>query len=101
MRKNRSGIPYFRAVPSASGFKYYWLPPKALWKARIFRFVTLGTDLNRAKAEANQWNKKLDAYYVVVHGKQACLECIKPMTAGFIVRSFEASSKFSRYSART
>jgi hypothetical protein len=63
MRPNRHGVPYFKAHKPNGKQMYYWIPPKSLWEAGIFRFVTLGRDFTAAIAEAKQWNKKLEAYY--------------------------------------
>ena len=101
MRPNNSGVQYFKAHSPNGKLTYYWIPPKALWNAGIFRFVTLGRDFTVAIAEAKQWNKKLEAYYASTRGRRPYLETPKPMSAAFIARSFEASYKFSKYSART
>jgi integrase len=101
MRPNGNGVRYFKAHAPNGKLTYYWIPPKALWKAGIFRFVTLGRDFTTAIAEAKQWNRKLDDYYVSVRGRRPQIETTKPMSAAFIARSFEASHKFSKYSSRT
>jgi integrase len=101
MRPNGNGVRYFKAHAPNGKLTYYWIPPKSLWKAGIFRFVTLGREFTTAIAEAKQWNKKLDAYYVSIRGRRPHLETVRPMSAAFIARSFEASFKFSKYSERT
>src|SRR5260221_9021019 len=101
MRPNSNGVQYFKAHKPNGKLTYYWIPPKSLWKAGIFRFVTLGGDITAPIAEAKQWNKKLDAYYVSIRGRRTRLETVKPMRAAFIARSFEATHKFNKYSART
>ena len=78
MRPNRNGVPYFKAHKPNGKLAYYWIPPKSLWKAGIFRFVTLGSDYALAITEAKQWNKKLDAYYSCVRKAPQRLGPVKP-----------------------
>src|SRR5436305_2232518 len=101
MRPNSHRISHFKPINRKGTPTYYWIPPKALRKAGIFRFVTLGRDFGLASAEAKEWNKKLDAYWEHVRGRRAHLERVEPMSAAFVARSFEASLKFSRSSERT
>jgi integrase len=101
MRTNKYGVRGLKGVQLKNGMVYFWTPPLSLQKARIFRFKTLGTDLNVAVAKARDWNAKLEAYRSTVNGTKAKLGIISPMTVGFLIREFEASPKFARYALRT
>jgi hypothetical protein len=101
MRRNSHDIRYFRYKDIKGRRTYYWIPPRSLWKTGNFRFVTLGTDLSYAKAEAEQWNKKLEAYRGRMGDHKPKLVDALPGTAAHLARSFEASVAFSRYALRT
>jgi integrase len=73
----------------------------SLQKAGIFKHKSLGTNHELAVAKARDWNAKLEAYRREVHGTKITLVTIKPMTVGYLVRQFETSPRFARYSLRT
>ena len=101
MRTNKYGVRGLKGVQLKRGFVYFWTPPISLQKAGIFKFKTLGTDLQAAVAKAHDWNAKLQSYRLVTHGIKPTLTTIKPMTVGYLVRQVEASPRFARYSLRT
>jgi len=101
MRKNKYGVRGLKGVQLKKGLVYFWTPPLSLQRASIFYFKTLGTDLNVAVAKARDWNAKLEAYRSAVNGTKATLGTVSPMTVGFLIREFETSPKFARYSPRT
>ena len=101
MRTNKYGVRGLKGVQLKNGMVYFWTPPLSLQRARIFRFKTLGTDLNVAVAKARDWNAKLEAYRSAVNGAKPTLGTVGPMTVGFLIREFEASPKFARYAHRT
>ena len=67
----------------------------------IFRHKTLGSDFDIAVAQACDWNAKLEAYRSAVKGVKPKLTTIGPGTVGHLVREFEASPRYARYSCRT
>jgi integrase len=73
----------------------------SLQKAGIFKHKTLGIDLDIAVDKARDWNAKLQAYRVSVHGIRPKLKTIGPGTVGDLVRQFEVSPRYARYSYRT
>ncbi len=101
MRTNKFGVRGLKSVQLKRGLVYFWTPPVSLQKARIFRFTTLGTDLNTAVSEAHEWNARLKAHRLNVNGIKPTLAIINPMTVGYLFRLFEASPKFSRYAPVT
>jgi integrase len=70
-------------------------------KAEIFKRTALGTDFELALDMARDWNAKLEAYRVAVNGPKPKLMSIQPGTVGDLVRQFEASPRYARYSYRT
>jgi integrase len=80
---------------------YFWTPPLSLQRAGIFHYETLGTDFTAAVTKARDWNAKLEAYRSAVYGTKAALGVISPMSVGFLIRKFEASPKFARYTPQT
>jgi hypothetical protein len=48
MRTNKYGVRGLKGVQLKRGFVYFWTPPISLQKAGIFKFKTLGTDLQAA-----------------------------------------------------
>jgi len=100
MRPNKYGVRYLKGVQLKRGLIYFWVPPKTLWRASIFPFVTLGADFASAVAKAIEWNQKLDAYRMQVNGPKPMLGAIRPMSVGDLIRRFETSPKYARYSLR-
>jgi integrase len=80
---------------------YFWVPPVSLQRAGVFKHKTLGTDFEAAAAEARNWNTQLDAYRAAGVGVRPRLTTILPGTVGHLVRQFEASPRYARYSSRT
>jgi len=102
MRSNPYGVPYLKGTRFEKGVVYYWLPPKKLIQAKIYHQKTLSSDFACAVAQAKELNRKLNAYRLKVNGPpKPKLRMIKPMTAGYLVRLFEASPKFAQYVPRT
>jgi hypothetical protein len=101
MRTNKYGVRGLKGVQLKRGFVYFWTPPVSLLKAGIFHFKTLGTDFAIAVAKAHDWNAKLEAHRRDRTGIKPVLAIINPMTVGYLVRQFEASPKFARYSRVT
>ncbi len=101
MRTNKYGVRGLKGVQLNNGFVYFWTPPVSLQKAGIFKHKTLGTDFETSVAKARDWNCKLEAYRLAVNGTKPMLKSIEPMTVGYLVRQFEASPRFARYSLRT
>jgi integrase len=101
MRSNRYGLRGLKGVQLERGLIYFWIPPKALLKAGAFHSVTLGPDFRSAVGRAVEWNKKLEAYRLSIDGPKPTLGAIIPGTTAHLVRTFEASPKFTRYSLRT
>jgi len=101
MRTNRYGVRGLKGVQLKRGYFYFWTPPVSLQKAGIFHHKSLGVDYEIAVAKARDWNAKLSAYRIAVNGRKRALTTIRPMTVGYLVRQFEASPRFARYSFRT
>src|SRR5208282_3467458 len=102
MRSNTYGVPYLISNRFEKGPIYYWRPPTKLWQAKIFHQVTLGSDFISAVAQAKELNRKLESYRRKVDGPpKPKLRAIKPMTVGYLIRSFEASPKFAQYAPRS
>ena len=101
MRTNKYGVRGLKGVQLKRKFVYFWTPPVSLQRAGIFQHKTLGTDLAIAVAKAHDWNSKLDAYRRARNGIKPTLATIIPMTVGYLVRQFESSPKFVRYSRVT
>jgi integrase len=101
MRSNKFGVRGLSAVHLKRGLVYFWVPPVSLQKAGIFKHKTLGADLENAVAKARDWNAKLEAYRIAISGIKPVLTAIIPGTVGHLVRQFEASPRYARYSHRT
>jgi len=102
MSSSPYGIRYLISNRFEKGLIYYWRPPTKLWQAKIFHQVTLGSDFISAVAQAKKLNRKLEAYRRKVDGPpKPKLRAIKPMTAGYLMRAYEASSKFAQYVPRS
>jgi integrase len=101
MRTNKYGVRGLKGVELEKGLVYFWTPPVSLQKAGIFQYKTLGIDFTIAVAKAHDWNAKLEAYRRAINGIRPTLATVNPMTVGFLVRQFEASPKFARYSRVT
>ena len=101
MRRNKYGVRGLSGVRLKRGLVYFWIPPVSLQKAGIFRHKTLGTDFDRAVAQACDWNAKLEAYRIAVKGVKPRLTTFDLGTVGHLVRQFEASPRYARYSYRT
>lgn len=101
MRVNKFGIRGLKCVLIKGRPTYFWTPPVSLQKLGIFKHKTLGTVFDAAVAQANHWNAKLNAYRNAHDGIRLTLTCIKPGTVAHLVRQFEASPRFARYSMRT
>jgi integrase len=101
VKSNKFGVPHLKAVRLKRGIVYFWTPPRALQRAGVFRFATLGTDFDLAVAKARDLNLKLDSYRAATTPKKPLLADIQPMTVGHLFRQFEASPRFARYSVRT
>src|SRR5580704_3341760 len=101
MRTNKYGVRGLSGVHVERGLVYFWIPPVSLQRAGVFKHKTLGTDFETAVAQARDWNTKLDAYRAAVNGVRPRLTTICPGTVGHLVRQFEASPRYARYSFRT
>jgi integrase len=101
MRSNKYGVRGLTGVHQKPGVVYFWVPPVSLQKAGIFKYKTLGTDFKIAADKARDWNAKLEAYRVSVNGVRPTLTSVDPGTVGDLVRQFEASPRYARYSYRT
>jgi integrase len=101
MRSNKYGVRGLKGVRLKRGIIYFWTPPVALQKLGIFRHKTLGLDCVTAIAKARDWNFKVDAYRVSINGIKPRLTTTHPGTVAFLVRQFEASPRYARYSYRT
>jgi integrase len=101
MRTNKYGVRGLSGVHVERGLVYFWIPPVSLQRAGVFKHKTLGTDFETAVAQARDWNTKLDAYRAAVNGVRPRLTTICPETVGHLVRQFEASPRYARYSFRT
>ncbi len=100
MRRNKYGVRGLSGVHLKQGLVYFWIPPVSLQKAGVFRHKTLGADFDSAIAQARDWNAKLEAYRVAVDGIRPRLRTIGPGTVGHLVRQFETSPRYARYSQR-
>jgi len=100
MRTNRYGVRGLSGVHLKRGLVYFWVPPLSLQRAGVFKHKTLGTDFAIAVAEARHWNTKLEAYRAAINGVRPRLTTIRPGTVGHLVRQFEASPRYARYSYR-
>jgi hypothetical protein len=73
----------------------------SLQKAGIFHHKTLGMDFDIAATRARHWNAKLKAHRLSVNGVKPTLSVINLMSVAYLLREFEASPRFARYSPRT
>jgi integrase len=101
MRRNKYGVRGLSGVRLKRGLVYFWVPPISLQRAGIFKHKTLGTDFEIAVAKARDWNTKLEAYRVATNGVRPTLATVNSGTVGHLVRQFEASPRYARYSDRT
>ena len=101
MRTNKYGVRGLSGVHLKRGLVYFWVPPVSLQKAGVFKHKTLGIDFETAVAEARNWNEKLNAYRAAVNGIRPRLTFIRTGTVGHLVRQFELSPRYARYSHRT
>ena len=101
MRGNKYGVRGLSSVHLERGLVYFWVPPVSLQRAGIFKRKYLGRDFRAAVDKACDWNVKLDAYRVSIHGVKLTLNNIAPGTVGHLVRQFEVSPRYARYSYRT
>jgi len=101
MRRNKYGVRGLSGVRLKRSLVYFWAPPISLQKAGIFKHKTLGTDFEIAAAEARDRNTKLEAHRVAINGVRSTLTTIESGTVGHLVRQFEASPRYARYSERT
>jgi integrase len=100
MRSNKYGVRGLTSVPLKKGRMYFWVPPVSLQKMGIFRHKTLGIDFDLALSKARDWSAKLDAYRAAVNGVRPTLTTIIPGSVAQLVRQFEASPRYARYSSR-
>jgi hypothetical protein len=101
MRTNRYGVRGLSGVHVKRGLVYFWIPPVSLQRAGVFKHKTLGTDFETAIAEARHWNERLEAYRAAGNGVKPRLTTIRTGTVGHLLRQFEASPRYARYSFRT
>jgi integrase len=101
VRSNKYGVRGLSGVHLKRGLVYFWIPPVSLQRAGVFKHTTLGTDFEIAVAEARNWNTKLQAYRTSINRARPRLTTVRPGTVGFLVRQFEASPRYARYSYRT
>ena len=101
MRPNKYGVRGLSGVHLKRGIVYFWIPPVSLQKAGIFKHKALGTDFDSAVAQARDWNTKLEAHCTAVKGVKPRLTTVSTGTVGYLVRQFEASPRYARYSYRT
>jgi integrase len=100
VRTNKYGIRGLKRVHLKAGVKYFWTPPVSLQKAGIFKYETLGANLALAAAKACDLNARLAAHREAVNGIKVKLTSVKPGSVGDLVRQFEASPRYHRYSER-
>jgi hypothetical protein len=98
MRSNKYGVRGLSGIKLKRGVTYFWIPPVSLQKAGIFKHKTLGTDFNAAVVKANNWNARLETHRAAVNGINQRLTTVVPGTVGHLVRQFEASPRYARYS---
>ncbi len=101
MRSNKYAVRGLSGVHLKKGLVYFWVPPVSLQRAGVFKHKTLGTDFETAVAEARNCNAKLEAYRAAVYGIKPRLTSIRPETVGHLIRQFEISPRYARYSCRT
>lgn len=101
MRINRFGIRGLKCIRLNGIPVYCWTPPRSLQKAGVFKYKYLGANFDAAVVKAKDWNAKLDAYRVERVGVRAALTHVNPGTVADLVKQFETSPRFARYSART
>jgi len=101
VRTNKYGVRGLKGIQQKRGLVYFWTPPVSLQKAGVFQHKTLGTDFVIAVAKAQDLNTRLEAHRRARNGIKPVLATINPMTFGYLVRQFEASPKFARYSRVT
>jgi integrase len=101
MRTNKYGVRGLKSVRLKRGLIYFWTPPVSLQKLGVFHHKTLGTNYESAVAKARNWNSKLGAYRASVSAIRPRLATAYPGTVGHLVRQFEASPRYARYSYRT
>jgi hypothetical protein len=101
MRTNKYGVRGLKSVQLKRGLVYFWVPPVSLQKAGIFHHKTLGMDFDIAATRAHHWNAKLKAHRLSVNGVKSTLSVINLFSVAYLLREFEASPRFARYSPRT
>jgi integrase len=101
MRLNKFGIRGLKLVQLGARPVYVWTLPKSLQKLGLFKHRYLGAVFEDAFIKAKEWNAKLESYYVTRDGIKSALSAIDLGTVGHLVRQFEASPRFARYSMRT
>jgi integrase len=101
MRPNKYGVRGLSSVRLKKGLVYFWIPPVSLQKGGAFKHKTLGAVFTIAVAEARDWNTKLAAFRVAMNGVKPTLKTVNSGTVGHLVRQFEASPRYARYSERT
>jgi len=101
MLTNKYGVRGLKSVQLKRGLVYFWLPLVSLQKAGIFHHKTLGMDFDIAATRAHHWNAKLKAHRLSVNGVKPTLSVINLMSVAYLLREFEASPRFARYSPRT
>jgi integrase len=103
MRTNGHGIRYLKrhSRRGSSVSYYYWNPPAFARHFHGFEVVSLGTDRDVAIRDTARLNARLDKYLAAKFGRKEQLSGIKPLTVGWLARTFEASPKFQRYSFST
>ena len=101
MRGNKYGVRRLSGVHLEKGLVYFWVPPVSLQRAGTFKRKYLGRDFRVAVDKARDLNVKLDAYRVSNYGVKLTLTNIDPGTVGYLVREFEFSPRYARYSYRT
>jgi hypothetical protein len=98
---NKYGIRGLKCVRLNGRPVYCWTPPRSLQKAGAFKYRYLSSNFDAAVVKAKDWNEKLEAYRAAHSGIKPALGSIKPGTVGHLVRVFEGSPRFARYSLRT
>lgn len=100
MKNNKFGVLRMHAHRRNSGdLTYFWKPSKLAFRARAFRNVTLGTDLNLAVGRATALNEQLQLWESKTSPRPKLLTP-KPKSVAYLFRLFEASPKYARYSHR-
>ncbi len=101
MRRNENGIPHLKRKTFGSGRNlYFWNPPAYARKTGLFHFTTLGDDFQVARKQAKKLNSQIEPY-LPAYRRIVVLERAEANSAAWLARSFEASPKYAKYSART